>query len=147
MADANTENATVDPTKALSVDATDINVQNSGNTDESNQTNKLSSLANEAHEQETQPPSTTTTEPPQQDQKPETTEYKQINEEEKQPSVNKSALSNQYTQFETDEAKQYQITGSFRDNWEQYCCQPSITSKVTTHEGKEEVIHFANPLA
>eukprot|EP01084_Bolivina_argentea_P145746 255388_1 len=61
--------------------------------------------------------------------------------------IGPSAISSGYTIWESEEAKKYRVTGSFRDNWHDYVKQPFITAKVTTHEGKEEVLDFANPYA
>eukprot|EP00484_Ammonia_sp_Unknown_P000231 CAMPEP_0197023124 /NCGR_PEP_ID=MMETSP1384-20130603/3912_1 /TAXON_ID=29189 /ORGANISM="Ammonia sp." /LENGTH=549 /DNA_ID=CAMNT_0042451297 /DNA_START=31 /DNA_END=1677 /DNA_ORIENTATION=+ len=60
---------------------------------------------------------------------------------------NAPLLSLQQSDFNSDKAKEFRITGSFKTHWQQYVHQPFVTAKVTTHDGKEEVLHFAEPLA
>ena len=143
--------------KALSLDATDINTQQSSQSPRADDNDKsgksqLSDVANQVDTNLEEAKTTTDVEA--------TSELPESKEEKKEDigvasypppsggSLGQNAmLSTAHTVFNSAEAQKFHIQGSFKSHWAEYVKQPFITAKVKTHEGKEEIINFANPLA
>lgn len=128
--------------KALSVDATDIHNQSSTKSYE-----VPSKISEEEEVKQTDKIEMTSMDPDDDDNKETKEETKEQTEIKKQLQYNTSKLLSDNSVWNTDQAREFHITGSFKTHWQKYVSQPSLTAKVKTHEGKEEVLHFAHPLA